>query len=111
MPHSQFDIMEDDTDPAIEGICRDGRGSPVNLTGASVTFKMRLAPAGAVKIAAGVMGAVGDATLGRQKYAWTASDMDTPGAYEAQVKVVFSNGKIRTFPPAGYVTVNEGDAI
>ena len=111
MPHVQFEIMEDDTDPAVEGIVKDGFDSPVNLTGATVTFKMRLAPAGAVKIAAGTMGAVGDATLGRQKYSWAASDTDTPGTYEAQVKVVFANGNIRTFPPSGYVTVEVGDAI
>lgn len=111
MPHSQFEIMEDDTDPAIEGICEDGVGSPVNLTGATVTFKMRLAPAGDVKIAAGVMGAVGNATLGRQKYSWVAADTDTPGTYEAQVKAVFSNGAIRTFPPKGYIIVEIEDAI
>lgn len=111
MPHAKFFLMEGDTSPAFECIFKDGNGSPVDLTGATVIFKMRLAPAGAVKIAAGSMGAVGSAVNGRQKYGWSATDVDTKGTYEAQGRATFSNGDVRTFPPTGYVIVEIGDAI
>lgn len=111
MPHVNFELKENDTAPALEGICRDGFGSPVDMTGATVVFNMRLAPAGAVKISAGTMGAVGSATLGRQKYSWAASDTDTAGLYEAEVQATFSDGTIRTFPPKGYFTIDITDDI
>jgi hypothetical protein len=111
MPHVQFSIKQGDTAPALEGICRDGFGSPVNLTGATVLFKMRLAPAGAVKIASGAMGAVGNVVLGRQKYSWSTSDTDTAGTYEGEVQATFSDGRIRTFPPDGYFTIEITDDI
>lgn len=111
MPHIEFDIKENDTSPSLEGICRDGFGAPVNMTGANVEFHMRLHPAGAVKISAGAMVAVGSAELGRFKYVWQAGDTDTAGVYEGEVEATFSNGAIRTFPPNGYFLVQIKDDI
>ena len=111
MPHVDMAIKQNDTAPDLEGICRDGNGSPVDLTGATVVFHMRLAPAGTVKVTSGVMGAVGNAVRGRQRYTWTASDTDTAGLYEGEVQVTFTNGKVRTFPPDGYFTVSIVDDI
>jgi hypothetical protein len=111
MPHSSFFIKQNDTSPALEGICRDGLGSPVDLTGASVVFNMRVKPAGAVKVSTGTMTAVGSAVNGRQQYVWTASDTDTAGTYEGEVQATFSNGKIRTFPPDGYFEVVVTDDV
>jgi len=76
-----------------------------------VLFKMRLLPAGAIKVSAGTMGAVGSAILGRQKYSWATADTDTAGTYEAEIQATFSDGQIRTFPPAGYVTIHITDDI
>jgi hypothetical protein len=72
---------------------------------------MRLKPAGAVKITAGVMGAVGNAVNGRQSYTFTAANTDTAGTYEAEIQVTFSDGGIRTFPPDGYLEVLVKDDI
>ena len=90
---------------------KDGFGSPVNLTGATVVLNTRLRPAGAVKINGGAMGAVGNAENGRQKYSPTASDTDTAGIYEAEIQATFTNGKIRTFPSDGYFTIQVVDDI
>ena len=111
MPHTQFEIVQNDTSPAFECILRDGFGSPVDLTGATVRFHMRLHPAGAVKVNGGVMGAVGSAVLGRQKYSWAASDTDTAGTFQAEVEVQFPDAQVRTFPSNGYVTVSIKDDI
>lgn len=111
MPHVTFFWKQNDTSPALEVILRDGFGSPVNMTGATVLLHTRLRPAGAVKINGGVMGAVGSAVNGRQKYNPTASDTDTAGIYEAEIQATFSNGKIRTFPSEGYFTIEVVDDI
>ena len=81
------------------------------MTGATVVFNMRLAPAGAVKVSGGTMGAVGNAPLGRQKYSWAAADTDTAGLYEGEVQATFVDGTIRTFPPKGYFTIEITDDI
>lgn len=111
MPHVDLEIKQNDTAPALEGICKDGKGVPVDLTAATVVFNMRLAPAGAVKITTGAMAAVGNAVLGRQKYSWSASDTDTAGLYEGEVQATFNDGRVRTFPPKGYFTIDITDDI
>lgn len=111
MPHVDFQIKQNNTSPALEGILRDGFGSPINITGATVVLNTRLQPGGAVKINGGTMGAVGSAVNGRVKYSWAAADTDTAGIYEAEIKITFSNGKIRTIPPKGYFTVDVADDI
>jgi hypothetical protein len=111
VPHSKFYIKQNDTGPALEGICRDGFGAPVPLDGATVVFNMRLKPAGAVKISGGTMGAVGSAADGRQKYSWSASDTNTAGTYEGEVQATLSNGLIRTFPPDGYFEIIVTDDV
>ena len=111
MPHIQFEIAQNDDSPALEGILRDGFGSPVDLTGATVVFNMRLHPSGPVKVNRGAMGAVGNAILGRQKYSWSTSDTNTAGTYEGEVEVVFADGRVRTFPPNGYFLIKIKDDI
>mgnify|MGYP003146016649 FL=1 len=98
-----FAIKQNDTSPALDVVLRDGFKQPVNLTGATVVLNMRLKPAGAVKINGGPMGAVGNAQDGRQSYSFSAANTDTAGNYEAEIKVTFSNGTVRTFPPDGYL--------
>jgi hypothetical protein len=111
MPHVIHFWKQNDTSPPLEVILRDGFGSPINLTGATVLLSTRLQPGGAVKINGGVMGAVGDAVNGRQTYNPTTSDTDTAGIYEAEIQATFSNGKIRTFPSDGYFTIEVVDDI
>ena len=111
MPHDIYYIKQNDTTPSFEAICRKGDGSPASLTGATVKFFMRLLPAGAVKISSGTMTTVGVATKGRQNYAWAASDTDTAGTYEAEIQATYTDGKIQTFPPVGYITVEITDDI
>jgi len=111
MPHVNFFWKKNDTSPPLEVILRDGFGAPVNMTGATVVLNTRLLPGGAVKINGGSMGAVGSAVNGRQKYDPTASDTDTAGIYEAEIQATFSNGKIRTFPSAGFFTIEVVDDI
>jgi hypothetical protein len=111
MPHVSFEIKENDTSPALEGILRDGFGSPINITAATIVINMRLQPGGAVKINGGSMSVVGSAVNGRVRYAWSASDTDTPGIYEAEIQITFAGGAVRTIPPKGYFIVDVTDDI
>ena len=106
-----FEIKENDTSPALEGIVRDGFGSPIDLTGATIVLNTRLRPGGAVKVNGGSMGTVGSAVNGRVKYSWQASDTDTAGIYEAEIQITFSGGLIRTVPRKGYFIVDVSDDI
>ena len=111
MPDVTFEIKQNDTSPALEGILRDGFKRPINITGATVVLNTRLRPGGAVKVNGGTMGAVGDAVKGRAKYSWTASDTNTAGIYEWEIQITFSNGKIRTIPPKGHFLLEVTDDI
>lgn len=111
MPDVTFEIKQNDTSPALEGVLRDGFGKPINITGATVLLHTRLRPGGAVKVNGGVMGAVGSAGRGRARYNFTGSDTDTRGIYEWEVQITFSNGKIRTIPPKGYFLMEVTDDI
>lgn len=111
IPHSEFKIKEDDTTPAIEAKLTDANGLPVNLTGASVKFLMRVKPGGSVKVNTGAV-IVGTATNGRVKYAWTAANTDTADVYEAEWEVTYSDSTIQTFPGGKeFITVTVGDQI
>jgi len=38
-------------------------------------------------------------------YAWTPSDTDLAGRYQAEFKVTYADGAIETFPNRGFITV------
>ncbi len=109
MPEDPFYIGQNDT-TSITRDLKDSFGAPVNLTGATVKFSMRVKPAGAVKINAANATVVAAGT-GRVKYIFTASDTDTADEYEAEIGVVYSSGTVETFPNRGYIPVIVQDDI
>jgi hypothetical protein len=112
MPHSEFKIKQNDTTPSIEARLRDANDQIMNLTGATVKFSMRPRPAGTVKVDGATAVIVGDATNGRVRYDWTASNTNTADVFEAEFEVTFSNGKIQTFPGGkDFIIVTIGDDI
>ena len=78
-------------------------GTPVNLTGATVTFIMRPKSGGAVKVNSSAV--VVSAADGVVRYDWIAADTNTPGDFRAEWEVTFSDGKQQTFPTASHHTV------
>lgn len=46
--------------------------------------------------------AVTDAAKGEVRYLWAPLDLDTPGLYQVEVEVVFTDGVILTAPSSGY---------
>ena len=104
MASPTFFIKQNDTTPALEAFLQDSRGRPVNLTGATIVFHMRLASDLTVKITIGSVTIVA-ATLGHVSFAFSAPNTDTAGNYEGEFQVTFSGGAIETFPNDGYIKI------
>jgi hypothetical protein len=109
-----FEIKQNDLSPSFVVSLKDDFGEPteaaVNLTAAgTVFFNMRLVD-GAVKIARGTASITGTVT-GEVTYNWVGTDTDTAGDYEAEVEIVWNNGKPETFPNGGYFAVSIIDDI
>ena len=104
MPTPIFYVKQNDTVPPLEVFLKDAYGAPVNVTGATIKFSMRVKPAGAVKVNAATADIV-TAGAGRVKYAWAATNTDTADTYEGEFQVTFSNGGVQTFPNDGHIAI------
>ena len=110
MASPTFDIKQNDTAPKLEAFLQDDKGRPVNLTGASTVFHMRLASDLSAKITSGSV-TVESATKGHVSFTWTASNTDTAGIYQGEFQVTFVSGAIQTFPNNDYIKVNITDDV
>jgi hypothetical protein len=87
-------IVQNDTRPPLEfSLTQDG--APVDLTGCTVKFYMKDATTGSVKIN-GAVCTITDATKGKCRYSWQASDTNTVATYLGEVEVTFPDSKIQT---------------
>jgi hypothetical protein len=97
-----FDIKRNDRLPQLRATLLDSTGAAINLTGMTVTFKMRPRDGGALKV--NQAGAVVSAGAGTVSYTWQAGDTDTPGIYDAEWVLTSVSGD-QTVPTAGYLVV------
>lgn len=80
-----------DTYPPLIATVTDESGQAVNLTDAdSVTFLMRNAETGAIKINAGAADFVSPKTTGKVKRVWADTDLNEAGEFEGEFKIVWS---------------------
>ena len=84
-----FYLKQNDTAPSIRATLKDGSGSVIDLTGASVRFHMKDL-SGTVKIDTAAT-IISPATSGIVQYNWTGSDTDTAGTYYAEFEVTYSD--------------------
>jgi hypothetical protein len=91
-------LVQGDTRPALVcTITDDTTGEPVNIAGATVVLKFRLA--GATSLTATVTGAVTDGAAGQVAfYPASAPEMlqGAPGDYEGEIEMTFADGQIQT---------------
>ena len=107
---SHFYIKQNDTKPVLTAFLTDANNAAVNLTGATVTFNMRVEPAGTVKVN-GTAATIEDAESGKVSYPWTATNTNTADDYEAEFQVVYAGGGKQTFPGRNYISVHVIDDI
>ena len=105
-----FYIKQNDTTPALKATLKDGDGTVINLTDATVKFHMRKvgASTSVVDAAAAV---VSPATSGIVQYSWSGSDTTNTGLYSAEFEITYGDGKIETFPNSSYIRVEIVDDI
>lgn len=101
MTASPFTIKQGDRRPFLRVQLIYSDRTLANLTGASsVTFKMRPAAGGALKINA--VGVVIDTARGIVEYQWDADDTDTLGDFDTEWMVTWADGREQTFPSEGF---------
>ena len=93
-------IKQNDSSPAFTATLRDGDGDVVDLTNATARFLMRNRRTREQKVAAAA--SVTDESGGRISYQWLAGDTDTPGVFQVEIEVTFSDETVATFPSDGY---------
>lgn len=100
-----FKIKAHDRKPSVTvTLGYDGSLTVPDLTGATISFIMRLKDAtGAPKVNSPAT--VVDLATAVIRYDWEVGDTDTPGEYEAEWEVVGSDGLTQTFPTDAYNTV------
>lgn len=89
--------------PHLAALLEDSNGV-VDLTGASVGFRMRRLSDGSEKVNAGAQivaessAELSSADAPNVVYEWGDSDTDTPGIYEAEWVVTYEDGSKERFP-------------
>lgn len=102
-----FLIKQNDRLPEFAAFLKTKAGNadaqPVDLTGATVAFKMRLPGSPTLKVDAPAT--IVDAIQGEVSYAWAVGDTDTTGLYQAEFEVTFAGGATFSFPTQGFLQV------
>ena len=104
MSNYSFNIKQNDTSPALSVVVADSSGTAINITGASVIFKMRAVNSSSLKVNSSAT--ITNASNGAVSYTFSASDTDTAGLFQGEFQVTFSGGAIETFPNSEYISIN-----
>ena len=98
-----FTIKENDTSPTFQRTLTDASGTAVNLSGATVIFKMydQMRTTQVISATATLV----DATNGVISYTFQTADTVTPGWYWVELEVTFSGGAVETYPNSGYISL------
>ncbi len=103
-----FTFKRGDLEPPFECILMIG-GKPANLSGATLTFRMRRLGETTTSISATAV-IDGAPDEGHVKYAWAAGETDVKGRYQAEV-VAVQNGRPRTWPRHGFIDIEIVDNL
>lgn len=100
---ADFHLKVGDTKEPINATCLDSAGAIVDLTGATVVFRMAQFGSGARKVNA--TATIVSAAAGTVRYQWLTADVNTAGEYEGEFRVTFSGGAIQSFPNASTISI------
>ena len=102
--HADFKLKAGDLLPALPATLLNPDGTPFNLVGCSVVFRMR--KHGATSYAVEAAAELVDEDTGRVRYNWLAGDTDAAGFYRAEFTATTADNKPITFPNSGHFTVS-----
>ena len=110
MSYQEFTIKQNDKKPTLVATIKDAEGNLFDLSGVdSVYFQMRLRGSDVNKVNktdTSYATVQGDGTTGKVQYLWQDGDTDTPGMYEAEFELVWSDGEIQHVPTEEPFIVN-----
>lgn len=95
MARTEIKITKGDNKFDLNFTLKDYDGVAVNLTDATLKFKMQKPGTSTLKID-GTMNIV-SASAGTCKYTAVAGNFDTAGTYNAEIEVTYTSGQIITF--------------
>jgi hypothetical protein len=101
---SHFYIKEGDRLPSLTSILKDGDGSVIDLSSASVSFYMKLPNSTALKVSS--TATIDSSSEGQVTYAWSTVDTDTAGDYVAEFEITFSGGLRQSVPNDNEIQVH-----
>jgi hypothetical protein len=96
-------IKQNDTYPPLRVTLTDSTDTAVDVTGATVTFRM--VDAADTNIVDDKACSLITPASGIVEYQWLAADTDTAGDFRGEFHVTFVGGAIGTFPNDGYVHI------
>lgn len=97
-----FNIKENNTSPAILYALQP---TSVSLAGATVQFRMRSVGSTAFTLTENAV-IVTETETPTVRYDWDSADTATPGFYEAEFVVTYSDNRVETFPNSEFLTIN-----
>lgn len=97
MAQPTFTITQGDTGPDLVATLIGANGQVQNLSGATVTFHMRVKDSPVIRIDLGTV-EIDDVAGGKVRYKWQAADTAIAGAYTGEFNAVLADGTKITFP-------------
>lgn len=115
-----FVIGQNDTAPALLRTFLDATGAPIDIQGATITFRLTPIRGGTdvysgtalnLQNGNGADGTKGNAGFGQGAAPWTGVITQTPGDYLARFKADFGAGRVEQIPNEGYLLVTITPAV
>lgn len=102
-------IKADNTAPPLRLRCLTEGGDPYNLTGFTVTLKLRRTEADTNKVDSTVT--LDQPEVGVVEYSWQTGDTDTTGVFEGELVANDGAGTVVSFPNHGNFTVHIQESL
>ena len=105
-------IKKGDLRPFLDVELQDVNSYPLNLSGSTVTFSMRVngQVGGTPKLKDGACEIL-DAEKGQVRYVWQSADVDTANVFEGEFTITDEDGRKQTLPTDGFMLVVINDIV
>ena len=109
---ADFYIKEGDRAPKLLVTCVDEDGAVIPLTAAITAKFFMLNPGDSTpKVDGAVATILTPVADGQIEYAWAAADTDTPGDFDGEFEIEWSDGTKTTFPNFRFLQIQIGRSI